>query len=106
VTAATAGDRVKVTITGTVTDVRPSDRNLVVKADGVRDGFVNIVDYDAPGVEVEVVGRNYPVGTLIRSAQGNVYERTRAGWLGIGETASFGVDWPKKPITVLWEPEQ
>lgn len=102
------GDRVKVTITGTVDKANDFDPTVLVirPAGSAKPSFRNHIDTAASGVTVEVTERaeHFAPGTVVRDRQGSYYLKAPAGvggWYAFGKSASLIDSKPVRPLTVV-----
>ena len=104
------GDRVRATcgesvIIGTVTGLHPPD-DVQVQPDGYTQS--NLLN--CAGWTTQVIAPLIPdvVGTIVRDADGDAWQRASSGWLVISEDGDHSLNHVQKdygPLTVLWTPE-
>ena len=96
------GDRVKVTIEGTVIRDLASHRDVFLNDSGASYPAHHVVDTTKPGVTIEKVADPLPTtpGSVIRNRNyGSLYMRVDGGWLG--EDGEF-TPWTLTPT--IYEP--
>ena len=103
------GDRVRATcgenvIVGTVTYLDEGDLEVDT---GDAFGTIGVGRPADWNIEVIAPPISEVVGTIVRDADGDTWQRASSGWLIISEDGDYGLDHVQKhygPLTVLWTP--